>query len=278
MKKTKQLIAMLLTFALLALTPLSAMAASGGYVPAEGKQYVLSNGKWEQNNSFKASYSKDGKLLKKQYGYKDRSDTVYKFKWSGNNITKVNYLYSDGATGLTVRKFKGGLLQSMSASSRDNSTKYSYKWKKKKASVKVTTNSTNSVKLVGMTVKVNSKKQVISEEYKYSDGTKEKVTYKYYSDGKAKEYRTQTTDGNVVGKYNKNGYMTSWSFTNKSGKTNTTSYKYTMDKKKKCPKEVIINNTYNGETTTSRIEITAFKKVSKVRNCDASGYTFTLAG
>ena len=277
MKKTKQLIALLLTFALLAITPISAMAASGGYVPTAATTYDLNDGKWEESHSLKMSYSKDGKITKRQYIYKDSAPYTINYKWSGNYITKVTYQYSDGTVSTTTRKFKGGLLKSMVNINSEATTKYSYKWKKKKASVKVTTNSTNKVILVSATAKVNSKKQIISSEYKYSDGTKAKVTCKYYSDGKMKEYKSVSSTGTSVEKYNKYGYITMWSYTNTEGKVSLETFKYTMDKKKKAPKELVYTYSYNGETpSTSKTVYTAYKKVSRVRNCDGSNYGFTL--
>ena len=76
--------------------------------------------------------------------------------------------------------------------------------------------------------------------------------------------------------YNKAGYITSYTDRYKDGTTRNKTYRYTNDRKKKCPKKVVVTETNGGSTTVKTYVFTKFKKVSRVRNCDDSGFTVPL--
>lgn len=276
MNKMKKLTALLLTFALLAVTPLSAMAASGTYIPTAGTRYEFKDGKWETIANIRFNYDKKGRLKSTRYENADGGATISSLKWSGNYVTKSTNTFESGRTYMAVRKFKDGLLKTYTHTSPDSKSTYSYKWKKKKASVKFTVTPASASSLVSVAVKVNGKKQIISETYKYSDGSAEKNEYKYFGNGNMKQYKRTDKHGVTIQKFNKNGYITYFSSTY-DGDVGTETYKYTMDKKKKCPKEVTAEyTTSTGYSMLSKTVYTSFKKVSNPRNCDASGLAVGL--
>ena len=71
--------------------------------------------------------------------------------------------------------------------------------------------------------------------------------------------------------YNKGGYPVS-----QESDDLTVTWKYTMDKKKNCPKQVIVSARQSGKTEKFKVVFTTFKKVSRIRNCDASGREILL--
>ena len=102
MKKTKRFIALLLTAALLAMTPLTALAASG-YVPIKGEYYYKDGKKWVKSEDFSYSYKSNGKITQAYYKY-DGGSSKTKYKWSGNHVVKVSS--SDGYTTYKYKKNK----------------------------------------------------------------------------------------------------------------------------------------------------------------------------
>ena len=228
----------------------SAFAAGGGYVPAAGTRQVLKNGNWVQAESFRISYRKDGRITK--YTTTDaegtRSDS---YSWKGDYVKKNAYAGSGGYSCAWTWTYKKGKLQKYSFSDSDGDA-WAAKagWKKKKAAVSFTVTG-SSYKFVGTT----SAKSGLTNIYKLNaDGSSS------YREGAAVS----------VTSWNKKGYITSVTDTAPEGNHSMT-YTYVMDKKKKCPKEVLVTYNDDGDIRQERILYTKWKKVSRVRNCDAAG-------
>ena len=113
----------------------------------------------------------------------------------------------------------------------------------------------------------------------YSSGDWTEKT-SYYANGNYKS-TSYGTNGAEKTSYNKNGYpvkhigiISHYNSDHVLIKTEnyTRSFSYTMDKKKKCPKEKLETESHpDGTTYQFKTVYTSFKKVSGARNCDASG-------
>ena len=243
MKKTKKTAAALLTIAMFALTPLTAMAASG-YVPTKAISYYKENGEWvKSHESFSWSYKKNGQLEKFTYKYDDYCYTE-SYSWKGNHITKN----STNEGGLLAKyKYKGKKCVSQSS---EGSKKSTYKWKKNKATYKIGD--------TRYTLTINSKGKRTRLVAKGPDGTVT-TTYKYYGNGNLKSYVTKYPDGSkMTCKYNSKGYLTS-----KKGDYINCDYTYKTQSGK--VKERIFSN------GSRKIVYTKWKKVNNIINCDAFG-------
>ena len=128
-------------------------------------------------------------------------------------------------------------------------TTFKYNWTGKKAKVtKIGPGYASS-----QSVKVNSKKQVISKE-RTQKGSDEKTvnSYKYFGDGKLKQVVSELKGSDYSSKitrtYNKGGYPVS-----QESDDLTVTWKYTMDKKKNCPKQVIVSARQSGKTEKFKV-------------------------
>ena len=249
MKGIRKLATLVLTAAMLAATSLTAFALpSGGYVPTKGtySYYDSSAKKWVKQETYTWSYKSDGRLTKRTNKYDDGTSTI-KYTWSGDRVKKIK-----DSSGYTSYKYKGKKLTSVTESYGSKHT-YKYKWKKNKGTVKMDGYSN--------TIQINSKGQLTKSVSKYSDGDTYTTTYKYYANGNLKK----VTGKNFSASYNSAGYITK--ITNKNdGKTYTTKYKY----KKKNGKIKQITITHS-DGSKSRLVFSKWKRVSHVRNCDATG-------
>ena len=270
MKRAKKLIWLLVTAAMFAAAPLTAMALpAGGYVPTAGTRYYQdsSTKKWVKSYKISYSYKKDGRLTKVTRKYTDGTDSTA-YTWKGNNITKITDKYSYGNSYTYTFKFKNKKLTSYQFSG-DKAQKI--KWKGK------TGTCTQTWDGGGATYKytINGKGQIVKVTTTHkSDGTKYTTTYKYYGNGNLKSYTLKGSGYSYTTKYNQKGYRTSE--TRKEGSaTSKTTFKYKTKKGK--IKEVVTNYTYtSGEyssKSSSKFVFTKWKNVSHVRNCDATGNT-----
>ena len=246
----------------------SAFAAGGGYVPAAGTRQVLKNGNWVQAESFRISYRKDGRITK--YTTTDaegtRSDS---YSWKGDYVKKNAYAGSGGYSCAWTWTYKKGKLQKYSFSDSDGDA-WAAKagWKKKKAAVSFTVTG-SSYKMQSGTLKMDGKGRITSETRSSADGV-QAWTSSYYGNGLLKKRTYREGAAVSVTSWNKKGYITSVTDTAPEGNHSMT-YTYVMDKKKKCPKEVLVTYNDDGDIRQERILYTKWKKVSRVRNCDAAG-------
>ena len=257
MKKIRKFATLLLTAAMLAATSLTALALpSGGYVPTKGtySYYDSSAKKWVKSETITLSYKSDGRLTKRTYKYDEDYVLTTKYTWSGNRIKKITE--SEGG-GYTSYKYKGNKLVSYTRNYGEKHT-YKFKWKKNKG----------TLKLDGYTetIQFNSKGQLVKETIKYTDGGTYTYTCKYYANGNLKKVTSKGSSESTTRSYNSEGYLKK--YTRKSGgKTYTTKYKY----KKKNGKIKQITITYS-DGYKNKLVFSKWKKVSHVRNCDASGW------
>ena len=281
MKRAKKLIWLLVTAAVFATAPLTAMALpAGGYVPTTGTWYYQdsSTKKWVKDYKVSFSYKKDGRLTKVTQQYVD-APSVYTtaYTWKGNYITKINYKnnYYD-EFGLTTYKYKNKKLTSYGYG-EGNVQKY--KWKGKTGTYSQTWDGGSYTNKFT----INAKGQLVKETYKYKNSgitTTDTSTYKYYGNGNLKSMTSKNQSSNVdsyVVKYNQKGYKTSESYKSNTY-TSKTTYKYKYKKGKL--KEVVITSSgkNDGESfkDSSKIEFTKWKNVSHIRNCDAWGHVISL--
>lgn len=260
MRKTKRIAALLLCMALLALTPISALAASGGFVPVVATSYTKNGSEWVKNGETKYSYKKDGRLTKISTTYSNGDSYITQYKWKGNLIAKVTY--SDG--GSYSYKFKKNKLQKTTASFSGGSTVTSFKWKKNTATYQ-DSNGTG-------TVKVNGKGQIIKETYKSNDGNTSSSTTKYYSNGNVKSYSYSGAYSSYKVTYNNKGFIISESGIS-DGKPWSYSIKY-ITKKGKIVERLDTFKSVDGESYESKIVYSKHMKVSRFRNCDQMGHMF----
>lgn len=247
MKRAKKLIGLLLSAAVLALTPLTALALpAGGYVPTSATRYTLnkSTNKWEKLTTITYNYTNSGKLTKRTVKW-DGGSCSHTYTWNGNYITKhkfktlnTSYYVSEEYT------FKNDkLLTFKTKEYGHNDGKYpNIKWKGKTGTM--TWKDGHKTKYT-----VNKKGQLIKE----TDGA-ETTTYEYYKNGNLKRI-TRKENGRTLStkKFNQKGYITSKAYT------------YTI-KNGKITKLVIKDS-----DGTRKYVFNKWKKVSHIRNCDAWG-------
>ena len=256
MKGIRKLATLLLTAAVLAATSLTALALpSGGYVPTKGtySYYDSSAKKWVKSNTYTWSYKSDGRLTKITHKDSDNSSSTTKYTWSGDHIKKIksdSYTYS--------YKYKGKKLISATYDYGEK-TIYKYKWKKNKGTLKTDEYTT--------TIQINSKGQLTKSKTKYSNGDVYTVTYKYYANGNLKKVTGKGKNDSSSTSYNSAGYITKYTNTYDGKTYYTAKYKY----KKKNGKIKQVNITYNGGGK-AKLVFSKWKRVSHVRNCDASGW------
>ena len=251
MKKTKRFIALLLTAALLAMTPLTALAASG-YVPTKGEYYYKEGKKWVKSEVFSYKYKGDGKITEAVYKYDDGTSKT-KYKWKGNKIAKITY--SDGYTSYKYKKNK--LVEVTYDYGGKSTNKIS--WKKNTGTYKTDYTTT--------TIKVNGKGQVTSVKYVYSDKTSSSESYKYYGNGNRKSYTYKGSGGYTYkAEYNSKGYVKK--ITQKGdGYSYSVSYSY-KTKKGKLVSRIRKWKNSDGDSGESKTVYKKWKRVSNVRNCD----------
>ena len=158
MRQTKRMAGLLIVTALLMLTTLNAFAASGGYVPTTAQVYEYKKGKWVKSYTLKRTYTKDGKL-KKQTSTASFSLGDDKYTWKGNYITKAS-VFTPGKGTIETYTYSKGFRTKYVMDSAAGITTFKYNWTGKKA--KVTKAGPGYAS--SQSVKVNSKKQVISKE------------------------------------------------------------------------------------------------------------------
>ena len=269
MKRAKKLIWLLVTAAMFAAAPLTAMALpAGGYVPTAGTSYYKDDAnKWVKYEKISCSYKKDGRLTKITRKYTDGTDSTA-YTWKGNNITKITTKNS-GHSYTTTFKFKNKKLTSYQFSG-DKAQKI--KWKGKTGTCTRTGNGDGETSKYTL----NGKGQIVKVTTNYkSGGTKYTSTYKYYGNGNLKSYTVKMSGSSYSEKFNQKGYRTSETYKEGSSYSKTTTFKYKTQKGK--IKEVVMNYTYtSGENiykSSSKFVFTKWKNVSHVRNCDATGNT-----
>ena len=268
MRQMKRLAALLLAAAIIAATPLAALALpAGGYVPVKATQYSWNEktSTWVQTSERTMSYKSDGRKTGNSSVSSSGTNTWTKFKWKGNYVTKT--IYSDGD--YMMFKYKSSKRKSITdfdASTGKNEVR-TYKWKKNTGTM-VTDDYT--AKLT-----VNGKGQVVKHQYKYKNGDVTTTTYKYYGNGNRKSYTTKRSDGyTYTVKYNSKGYVVS---ENGKNSTHSWSYKYKYTTKKgKITQRLYTYQSSTGAAYKYKTVYTKWKKVSHVMNCDAYGYAMGL--
>ena len=277
------------------------MAFAKSYVPVKGTRYEYDENdkKWVKTNAtVTAKFSKDGKVKKveeTQTGY----TRVRTYSWKGNNLKKDvikenwSWLDGDGKTQTTtinrterftiknklpVKSERSYVSNSSQEGEWKNTTTTKYTWKKnkKKGTASITGSIQGNSYSYTETIKLKKGRRV---SVKDDNGSS---TYTYYRSGLLKQETIRDGDVSIVYKYNKKGYITEWTETGRDdggAYTRKNTYKWTMNKKKKCPKSVVVTQKRTGSnafTSTFKYEFTKFKKVSKVRNCDAFGFPVWL--
>ena len=260
MKQTKRLIALLLTAALLAMTPLTALALGpAGYVPTKTVTYDKVDGKWVQLSETTSSYKSDGRVTKKITKYTDGTTYTTKYTWGGDRVKKVVY-----PSGTYSYKFKGKKLVSFTVNT-DSKKTYKLKWKGKNGTYKSGTSTE--------TYTIDGKGRFVKEKLVLADGTTYISSYKYYSNGNLKSYSWKGNGTSVTEKYNSKGWITS--VVQKGSTPYTAKYTYTKKKGKVisqlCKWE--FDKTSSGET---KAVYKKWKKVRHVRNVDGFGFTLPL--
>ena len=279
MKKLQRLLASFLVVLLIALIPSSVYAMGyKGYIPTAGEHYYLDSeaGVWKLSSTFKYTYDSKGRI--KKYESRDTDGDMYTqtYKWKGDYVVKTTTSTSYGYSSTVSRTFKKNKIQKVKVASvsegRQRTSVSTYKWKGKKAAV---TSKDSDGKVTSMTVKVNGKNKFVSMK-----GADWSETYSYYGNGNLKSY-TYNYSGKNSSSYNKKGFRTKGTGTVSyysddvltKTDTYTTKDSFTMNKKKKCPQQIIETETYpDGRIHQSKTVFTSYKKVSGARNCDASGY------
>ena len=253
----KRWLCLLLVAALLAVTPVAAMAAE--YVPTKGINYWKNGTKWEKGTEYTWSYKGDGKITKRTWKDPDGASSTSSYKWKGNFLSKITWTNGQYST----YKFKNSRIQSITSVYPGGKQTIKIKWDKKKK--KATYKSGDFT----YTMTFNSKGQLVKETDKSSSETYT-YKYKYYSNGNMKKVTGGSNQGyQYTVNYNKKGYISS-----ESGKDGTYSWSYKYSYKTKNGKitEKIMKYK-DGETKTV---YTKWKKVSRVRNCDGLGRSVPL--
>ena len=280
MKRAKKLIWLLVTAAVFAAAPLTAMALpAGGYVPTAATWYYQdsSTKKWVKDYKVSFSYKKDGRLTKITNKYQGTTASTA-YTWKGNYITKINYKNSENMLSSTTYKYKNKKLISYQYNGNKGANlAYKYKWKGKTGTYTQTGEGGSST----YKLTINAKGQLVKETCKDNDGFETTSIYKYYGNGnlKSSTIKGKGFDSSFtrVKKFNQKGYITLESLTSRSNIDKTT-YKYKTQKGK--IREVVFTNTFKeGEYSyeaSRKLVFTKWKKVSHVRNCDAWGNTIPI--
>ncbi len=242
---------------------INVFAAKKVYVPTSGDMYDWDdeNEKWVKGISFRYTYDKQGRIVKKVWKTVDIKSTMT-FSWKGNHIVKVKKSTSDGLKDFTSKfSYKNNLPVKVVS---DTGT-VTYKWNKRTAEV-VQKSGKDKYK---WTIKVDKKKRPV-----YSKFGSSITKYKYYRNGNMKTI-TFGEDVKYSYKYNSDGYPVY-----AGEKKQYTTYKYTLDTSKNSPAEMICTytNKYEGEVTKSKIVYTSYAKVSRIWNCDGFAYQLNPAG
>ena len=222
---------------------------AGGYVGTSGKKYVQKDGKWVQVGSVSASYKKDGRCTRFTSIDSEGQKWEDKYTWKGNYITYGTCNYRDSGeykwkydkNHKLVYRTLGGM-------------KYTYKWKGRTASYKD--------KYSKETLTFNKKGQITKAVYDSSYNT---YKFSYYKNGNRKKVSSSYS----TLKYNSRGDLTSVAYTFRGFKAN---FKYKKDSKGRI-KQTEITYTDEDGKHNAKIVWNKWKKVSHVRNCDATGWT-----
>lgn len=326
MKRTRRIAFLLVTVLVMSLMSISAFAKGGKVnVPTAGEYYEWNKytNQWVKEGTFTASYKKDGSITNYKYTeYQDPTytwsspaDTIeYRYSWKKGFLSKEteiytyysggynnNPVYTGTRTYTTKYKYKGKLPKKVSSSDQyvttnpeyayENNTTSSvttYSWKGKIGTTKYNDKSDGdkSSSLIETTKKGQFKGSYYGNsttEYMKNGSIKKKTT----------KYKGSQYNSTAVTKYNKNGYISSYSKVttySQPSQVGTDSeiigVNYTMGPGK-CPSEIIYTRTINNGShnprstswtpspaTTSqyRVVITATKSVKKAMNCDKYGH------
>lgn len=267
MRRTKRLWTLFLAVMIIAMIPASAFAASKKNIPTAGYKEQLKDGKWVKLNDFSMNYNSQGKIISYSRRFAGGGSEKTTYKWNGDRVIQSTYTSSDKSTNKEKRSFlkkKKNFVKSAVVDNGNDHITLTYKWKKNTATVTEKYDD-NSSEPSSYTVKVNNNGRILMESHprEYASGPLV-YKYKYYGNGNLKSI---TNSNGAVMKYNKDGYLAA---------NGIITYKYTMDKKKKAPKLVEWTEYFENEEFKFRIKYTKYKKVSKVRNCDATGYRVIL--
>ena len=273
MNQIKKAITLSVFVFMLVITPVCVYAASGTYVPTKAKNYRFDGKKWVPDHEVAYKYKKDGRITEsvfKSLEYNSTFCETTKYKWKGNYLAKIEEDYSkwkgnhlkfdDNYYNYEYRKNKIMSIVSYCNMTSDKTEKTTYKWKKKKASYKHTFGTTG-------TIEIDSKGRMIKNKLYFNKGGTYYYTYKYYKNGNLKEYTKKNSEGSISRKikYNQQGYPTSVIFNG-----NTT---YTYKKKNgKIIEQIETTKTADGYINKKKTVYSNWKKVRRVRNCDAFGF------
>ena len=287
--------------AALLLMMIPGMAFAKSYVPVKAtmSEYNENEKKWMKTDTvITAKFSKDGKVKKVEES-RNNYKKVHTYTWKGNNlkkdVIKENWSWVDDnnktQTGSMNRSESFTIKNKLPAKSESSyvyydsqdgewkntaTTKYTWKKNKKKGTSSVSGSNPGGSYSYTETIKLKKGRRVSVTSDNGSQA------YTYYKSGLLKQETIKDGDITIVYKYNKKGYITEMKETGKDDNgsyTRTNTYKWTMDKKKKCPKSVVVTLKRTGSnafTETYKYVFTKFKKVSKVRNCDAYGFPVWL--
>lgn len=298
MDRIKKLLSVSVFVLMILAFSLSVYAGTSTYVPASCRLYSWneSTGSWEESGSYKYTYDSKGRLTKSVYKYKQGSKTLSfeeKYTWKGDYITSCTnsgYMKSTKTRTTYYDKYvykKNRIIketQTTKFGSKKTVINVTYKWKNNTA--KLTYKQKGGSKYY-RTIKVDKKKRLVYSNRGMTN------TYTYHSNGNLKSCKSKSDYANTTN-FNKQGYITSikgrktkWMLINPEeynekydyAVSYTTAYEYVMDSSKNCPKEWVATMTDSeGTVKKTKCVISSFKKVSKSRNCDASGRNLNLGG
>jgi len=249
MKKVKRLAAWMILVFVVTAASLTAMAAkkAGEYVPVYGEKYVQQNGSWIPVGSVSASYKKDGKCTGFSSTDSKGLQRGERYTWKGDYITKLVCDYRDSGTLKYTYNKKHKLV-----SRTRGLTKYTYRWSGKSA---IYSDGNYTEKLA-----FNKKGQLTKAVY----GTSA-YTFSYYKNGNLKK----SSSSFAVTNYNSRGDLKSFSY---SYLNMNAVFTYVKDEAGRI-KQVNVAYTDRNGAHNAKIVYSKWKKVSRVRNCDAAGTT-----
>ena len=259
MKQIKRMTVLLITAALLLLTPVSALAAKKEYVPTKAIVYELKDGNWVESDEETYSYTKNARLkvfttrsLTSSYTYKAA------YTWKGNFLKK-----EDGSYYITTYSYKKKKLKSSSEVSKafGSPTTISVSWKKRKGTFTSSNGDTGSIT-------VNKRNQMTNYTRVNSYGNKYTTTLKYFSNGNLKSESYSGPGYTQVYKYNRKGYPISL-----RSDSDEATFKYKKNKKGQVTEQQITYKSNGGSVSNYKKVFSNWKKISRsVRNCDAFGH------
>ena len=300
MKRTKGIVALLITVLVMSMLSVTAFAKGGKlYAPTSGERYSWSSTEntWVKNGTFTADYKKDGRIT--SYTFTSDKGKLYlaeKYTWKGallSRIDRTDYEYDEDGklteTTNIVTKYKyAGSLPSKVTSTTTTEAQgkvevtkrvRNYTWGEQSGYSRSTDEETDEKTTESYDLTKKGQLKGTWSEHNKID---------YYSNGNVKQQTSKQTSKTEnyysIRKFNKYGYETYHYTTSSSvdddGEKYTHVGNYQFDYiwgEGHCPKEIMktYTSTANGAESTTfkdRIVITGTKKVSKIWKCDRFGH------